>query len=138
MRARREVPRHRFVIKEVWTRSFVQDVTKGIIFTKRSLTDTQEPIKGDEGINFRKSFSDVALVTLDHATSNKKTTEAPRLLEFREFKNAIDALFDCALKEAAGVNNRNVSTTQFVYDLEPRIAKHSNHNLRIDLILGAP
>jgi hypothetical protein len=115
----------------------MKDVAKGIILSERGLTYTKKPIEGDERVDLRERFTNVALVTLNHTPRHEQTAETSRFLQFGELQHTIDALFNCAFEEPTRVNDSDISAAEIVHDLEPRIAKHPDHYLRVYLILCA-
>jgi hypothetical protein len=116
----------------------MEDISQGIILTESGLSDAEQSIERDEGINFGKSLANITLVALNHASSDEKTPEASRFLQLREFQYAVDALFHRALKEPTGINHRDISAAEIINDLETSIPENTDHHLRVHLILGAP
>jgi hypothetical protein len=137
VRERGEVTRHGLIVKEIRARSFVQDVAKSVILPQCHLPNTQEPIERDERVDLRESLSYVSFVSLNHAPSDEEPAKTSGLLQLRKLKYAIDTFFDRTLQESAGVNHCDIRSAKFVNDLESGVPEDSDHDLGIDLILGA-
>jgi hypothetical protein len=115
----------------------VEYVSKGVILSERGLSYAEQSIERDKGVNLRQRFSNITFVSLNHAPGDEETTEASRLLELRELQHTINALFNGALKKAAGVHDGDIGTAQIVHDLKAGVSQHTDHDLRVHLILGA-
>jgi hypothetical protein len=128
---------HRLIVKEVRTGALIENVTNGIIFSKRGLPHTEQPIERDKGVYLRERLANIAFISLNHTSSDEKTSQTSGLLKLGELQYTINALFDRAFKEATGVYDSDVGTTQVVHDFETGVTQDTDHDLRVYLIFSA-
>ena len=73
-----------------------------------SLGDACDACGSDDGVKLGDLLENFILIALSHTACGDQNLQLPRLLETRQFENAVDTLFLGVVNKAAGIDNRHL------------------------------
>ena len=90
-----------------------------------------------EHVDFGHEFGEFLAIALGQATCNDQAlTEISYFAHFGRLQDGVDAFFLSTVDEGAGVDDDDVRFFRSVGDGNPILDEISNHDFRIDQVLG--
>src|SRR5881628_883379 len=99
--------------------------------------DAREVRGAEDTVHFGHLPKDLAAVALREAAGDDEASAAPPLLQSRQLQDRRDRLLPRAVDEGARVDDEALGVLGPVGEREPGLGEHAEHQLGVDLVLGA-